>query len=151
MEFIINKSYLAFIILIPIILVLSFVNPEGTFEINIKDTYYVIKNSHLGILLSLVYFILASIHFLSLTYNIKLESWIIVSHTFISILGLILIWILIKEINKNEIMSFEEMIKNMNVRERLTYLVFITFGIMISSQIILFTDFSIKLLKKLLH
>ena len=149
MEFIINKSYLAFIILIPIILVLSFVNPEGTFEINIKDTYYVIKNSHLGILLSLVYFILASIHFLSLTYNIKLESWIIVSHTFISILGLILIWILIKEINKNEIMSFEEMIKNMNVRERLTYLVFITFGIMILSQIIFFSDFSIKLLKKL--
>ena len=151
MDFFISKSYIAFLIIIPIILVLSFIKPDETFEVNVGDTYYVIKNSHLGILLTLFYFILASIHFISKTYDIKLENWIILSHSFVSIFGLILIWFLIKEINKNEIVSFEEMIKNMNARERLTYLVFITFGIMISSQIILFTDFSIKLLKKLLH
>ena len=151
MEFIISKSYVAFLIIIPIILVLSLLKPSGTFEVNIGDTYYVIKNSHLGILLTLFYFILASIHFISKTYDIKLENWIILSHSFVSIFGLILIWFLIKEINKNEIVSFEEMIKNMNARERLTYLVFITFGIMILSQIILLCDFSIKLFKKILH
>lgn len=132
-------------------MVLSFIKPDETFEVNVGDTYYVIKNSHLGILLTLFYFILASIHFISKTYDIKLENWIILSHSFVSIFGLILIWFLIKEINKNEIVSFEEMIKNMNARERLTYLVFITFGIMILSQIILLCDFSIKLFKKILH
>lgn len=149
MEFIISKSYVAFLIIIPIILVLSLLKPSGTFEVNIGDTYYVIKNSHLGILLSIVYFLLASIHFLSKTDRVKLYDLTIVSHTIISILGLILIWFLIKEINKNEILSFEEMIKNMKIKERLTYLIFISLGIMILSQIILFTDFSIKLLKKL--
>ncbi|MFY7987732.1 MAG: hypothetical protein ACOVNP_02530 [Flavobacterium sp.] len=151
MDFFISKSYIAFLIIIPIILVLSFIKPDETFEVNVGDTYYVIKNSHLGILLTLFYFILASIHFISKTYDIKLENWIILSHSFVSIFGLILIWFLIKEINKNEIVSFEEMIKNMNARERLTYLVFITFGIMILSQIILLCDFSIKLFKKILH
>ena len=149
MEFIISKSYVAFLIIIPIILVLSLLKPSGTFEVNIGDTYYVIKNSHLGILLSIIYFILATIHFVSKIYDIKLENWIILSHAFLSIFGLILIWFLIKEINKNEIVSFEEMIKNMKIKERLTYLIFISLGIMILSQIILFTDFSIKLLKKL--
>ena len=152
MEFFISKSYIAFLIIIPIILALSFIKPDETFDVNVGDTYYVIKNSHLGILLTSFYFVLASIHFISKTYDdIKLENWIILSHSFVSIFGLILIWFLIKEINKNEIMSFEEMIKNMNVRERLTYLVFITFGIMILSQIILLCDFSIKLFKKILH
>ncbi len=149
MVFIISKSYVAFLIIIPIILVLSLLKPSETFEVNIGDTYYVIKNSHLGILLSIIYFILATIHFVSKIYDLKLENWIILSHAFLSIFGLILIWFLIKEINKNEIVSFEEMIKNMKIKERLTYLIFISLGIMIFSQIILFTDFSIKLLKKL--
>ncbi len=151
MEFFISKSYIAFLIIIPIILALSFIKPHETFDVNVGDTYYVIKNYHLGILLSLFYFILVSIHFISKTYDIKLENWIILSHSFVSIFGLILIWYLIKEINKNDIMSFEEIVKNMNIRERLTYLVFITFGIMILSQIILLCDFSIKLFKKILH
>jgi len=149
MEFIISKSYVAFLIIIPIILVLSLLKPDETFDVNIVDTYYVIKNSHLGILLSIIYFILATIHFVSKIYDLKLENWIILSHAFLSIFGLILVWFLIKEINKNEIVSFEEMIKNMKIKERLTYLIFISLGIMILSQIILFTDFSIKLLKKL--
>ncbi|MFY8065561.1 MAG: hypothetical protein ACOVNM_03605 [Flavobacterium sp.] len=149
MEFIISKSYVAFLIIIPIILVLSLLKPDETFDVNIGDTYYVIKNSHLGILLSIIYFILATIHFVSKIYDLKLENWIILSHAFLSIFGLILVWFLIKEINKNEIVSFEEMIKNMKIKERLTYLIFISLGIMILSQIILFTDFSIKLLKKL--
>ena len=149
MEFIISKSYLPFLAIIPIILVLSFMKPDETFDVNIGDTYYVIKNSHLGILLSVLYLILATLHFVSKIYVIKLENWIILSHSFVSIFGLILIWFLIKEINKNEIVNFEEMIKNMKIKERLTYLIFISLGIMILSQIILFTDFSIKLLKKL--
>ena len=149
MEFFISKSYIAFLIIIPIILALSFIKPHETFDVNVGDTYYVIKNYHLGILLSLLYFILASIHFISKTYDIKLKNWIILSHSFVSIFGLILIWYLIKEINKNEIVSFEEMIKNIKYKERLTYLIFISLGIMILSQIIFFSDFSIKLLKKL--
>jgi hypothetical protein len=150
MNFFISKSYIAFLIIIPIILALSFIKPDETFDVNVGDTYYVIKNSHLGILLTLFYFILASIHFISKTYDIKLENWTILSHSFVSIFGLILIWFLIKEINKNDVMSFEEMIKNIKIKERLTYLIFISLGIKILSQIIFFTDFSIKLLKKLI-
>ena len=128
MEFFISKSYIAFLIIIPIILALSFIKPHETFDVNVGDTYYVIKNNHLGILLSLLYFILASIHFISKTYDIKLENWIILSHSFVSIFGLILIWYFIKEINKNEIVGFEEMIKNIKYKERLTYLIFISLG-----------------------
>lgn len=39
-------------------LALSFIKPHETFDVNVGDTYYVIKNYHLGILLSLFYFIL---------------------------------------------------------------------------------------------
>ena len=149
MEFIISKSYVAFLIIIPVILVLSLLKPDETFDVNVGDTYYVIKNSHLGILLSIIYFLLASIHFLSKTDRVKLYDLTIVSHTIISILGLILIWILIKEINKNETLSFEEMLKNIKYKERLTYFCFAILVLMILSQIIFFSDFSIKLFKKL--
>ena len=149
MEFIISKSYVAFLIIIPVILVLPLLKPDETFDVNVGDTYYVIKNSHLGILLSIIYFLLASIHFLSKTDRVKLYDLTIVSHTIISILGLILIWILIKEINKNETLSFEEMLKNIKYKDRLTYFCFAILVLMILSQIIFFSDFSIKLLKKL--
>ncbi|MDP5028499.1 MAG: hypothetical protein NWQ14_09775 [Flavobacterium sp.] len=149
MELIISKSYIPFLIIIPIILVLAFTKPEETFDVNIGDTYYVIKNSHLGILLSIIYFLLASIHFLSKTYGVKLYDLTIASHTIISILGLILIWFLIKEINKNDILSFEEMLKNIKNKERLTYFCFAILGLMVLSQIILLSDFSIKLFEKL--
>ncbi|MQP52730.1 MULTISPECIES: hypothetical protein [unclassified Flavobacterium] len=149
MELILSKSYIPFLIIIPIILVLAFIKPQETFDVNIGDTYYVIKNSHLGILLSIVYFLLASIHFLSKTYEVKLYDLTIASHTIISILGLILIWFLIKEINKNDILSFEEMLKNIRYKERLTYLCLVILGLMVLSQVILLSDFSIKLFKKL--
>lgn len=151
MELIISKSYIPFLIIIPIILVLAFIKPQETFDVNIGDTYYVIKNSHLGILLSIIYFLLASIHFLSKTYGVKLYDLTIASHTIISILGLILIWFLIKEINKNDILSFEEMLKNIKNKERLTYFCFAILGLMVLSQIILISDFLIKLFKKLLY
>ena len=82
MELIISKSYIPFLIIIPIILVLAFTKPEETFDVNIGDTYYVIKNSHLGILLSIVYFLLASIHFLSKTYGVKLYDLTIIKGSF---------------------------------------------------------------------
>ncbi len=151
MDFIISKTYLPFLVIIPIILALSFMKPDETFDVNIGDTYYVIKNSHLGILISVLYLILATLHFVSKIYVIKLENWIILSHSFLSIFGLILIWFLIKEINKNETLSFEEMLKNIKYKERLTYFCFAILGLMILSQIILLSDFLIKLFKKLLY
>lgn len=151
MDFIISKTYLLFLVIIPIILALSFMKPDETFDVNIGDTYYVIKNSHLGILISVLYLILATLHFVSKIYVIKLENWIILSHSFLSIFGLILIWFLIKEINRNETLSFEEMLKNIKYKERLTYFCFAILGLMILSQIILLSDFLIKLFKKLLY
>lgn len=147
MEFIIKKPHLLFLSIIPIILIISYIKPKEYFDINIGDTYYVIKNSHLGIFLSFLYFALALSYFLTKKYEIILQNWVIYSHSIVSILGLILIWYLIKKIN-NSPQNIEEIIKSIKINQYLTYTCITTLILMLIVQVILFTEITLKIAKK---
>lgn len=147
MEFIIKKTYLLFLSIIPIILIISYIKPKEFFDINIGDTYYVIKNSHLGIFLSFIYFDLALAYFLTKKYEVILQNWIIYSHSIISIFGLILIWFLIKKIN-NTPQNIEEIIKSIKINKYLTYTCITTLFLMFIVQVILFTEIVLKIARR---
>lgn len=101
MELIAKKTHFIFLSIIPIILIFSYIKPKEYFDVNIGDTYYMIKNLHLGIFLSLIYFVLALSYFLTKKYGIILQNWVVYSHSVVSIFGLFLIWFLIRQINNN--------------------------------------------------
>lgn len=97
MNILLNKTYLFFFLIISLILAVSFYKPKETFDVNIGDTYYVIKNSHLGIILSVLYLIPGIVYYFLIKNNIQLSNWIVYSHTILSIGGLIVIWLILKK------------------------------------------------------
>lgn len=147
MEFIIKKPHLLFLSIIPIILIISYIKPKEYFDINVGDTYFVIKNSHLGIFLSFLYFALALSYFLTKKYEIILQNWVIYSHSIVSIIGLILIWFLIKKIN-NTPQNIEEIIKSIKISKYLTYTCITTLILMLIVQVILFTEIILKIARR---
>ena len=52
MNWLTEKPFISFLILIPIIMIIGFLNRKETLDINFHDTYYVINNLHLAIILS---------------------------------------------------------------------------------------------------
>ncbi|KIA97039.1 hypothetical protein OA93_15725 [Flavobacterium sp. KMS] len=146
MNIIINKTHLFFFSTILLILAFAFYKPKGTFDVNIGDTYYIIQNSHLGILLSLIYFILGIIYFFLHKRGIQLSSWIVYMHSIISIGGLILVWFLLKKISYSP-QTFEEIIKSIKVNMYLSYTCFGAIMSMILIQIIFMVNVVFKILK----
>jgi hypothetical protein len=146
MNIIINKTYLFFFSTILLIVAFTFYKPKGTFDVNIGDTYYVIQNSHLGIILSIIYFVLGIIYLFLNKKGILLSNWIVYLHTIISIFGLILVGFLLKKISYSP-QTFEEIIKSINVNMYLTYTCIATIISMILIQIIFVVNVAFKILK----
>lgn len=140
------KTYCFFFLMIPIILALSFFNPKNTFDVNIGDTYYVIKNSHLGIILSTLYLVVGTIYFFLYQNEIFLNKWIVASHTLISVFGIILIWLLLKTIH-NPIANIGDILKWIKINTYLTYICFVIFGTMIFIQLIFGMAIILKIAK----
>ena len=147
MNIIINRTYLFFFLTILLILTFAFYNPKGTFSVNIYDTYYVILNSHLGILLSIIYFIPGIIYFVLHKKGIFLNNWIIYLHTIISIGGLILVWFLFHKIKIPSPQPFDEIIKSIKINMYLTYTYSATIVSMVLIQIIFMINVVFTILK----
>ena len=76
MNWIVEKTYIPILVLIPIIILIDFINRKETIDINIHATYYVINNLHLALLLSILLGILAFGYFLTKIFSISLIKWI---------------------------------------------------------------------------
>ena len=148
MNVLLSKTYLFFFSIIPLILAFSYYNPENTFDVNIGDTYFVILNLHLGIILSVVYFILGLLYFILHKKGIRVNSWIIYTHSILTIGGLILIWSLLKGMNNNPTKNFEELLKSIRINQYLTYICITTLFSMILIQIVFVISIFLKLIKK---
>nr|WP_288836158.1 hypothetical protein [uncultured Flavobacterium sp.] len=146
MNILLNKAYLFFFLIIPLILAVSFYKPKETFDVNIGDTYYVIKNSHLGIILSVLYLIPGIVYYFLIKNNIQLSNWIVCFHTILSIGGLIVIWLILKKINHSH-QNFEEILKTIKVNMYLTYVNIVVFFSIIFVQIIFLINVTSKLIK----
>lgn len=148
MNLLLTKTYLFFFSIIPLILAFSYYNPKNTFDINIGDTYFVILNLHLRIILSVFYFILGLLYFILHKNEIHLNSWIIYTHSILTIGGLILIWLLLKGINNNPTKNFEELLKSIRINQYLTYICITTLFSMVLIQLIFITGIILKVVKR---
>lgn len=146
MNILLNKTYLFFFLIIPLILAVSFYKPKETFDVNIGDTYYVIKNFHLRIILSVLYLIPGIVYYFLIKNNIQLSNWIVCLHTILSIGGLIVIWLILKKINHSH-QNFEEILKTIKVNMYLTYVNIVVFFSIIFVQIIFLIGVILKLIK----
>lgn len=148
MNLLLTKTYLFFFSIIPLILAFSYYNPKNTFDVNIGDTYFVILNLHLGIILSVFYFILGLLYFILHKKEIHLNNWIIYTHSLLTIGGLILIWLLLKRINNNPTKNFEEILKSIRINQYLTYTCITTVFSMVLIQLVFVIDIFLKLIKR---
>ena len=135
MNNILNRTYVYFFLFSLIILIVAFRNPKQTFDVNIHDTYYVIQNSHLGILLFIVYCILGIIHLYINQTEIPIRNWILNSHSILSICGMILVWFLIRKLNEYNPQTIEDILKSVRTNQILTYTSISIIAVMILTQL----------------
>jgi heme/copper-type cytochrome/quinol oxidase subunit 1 len=135
MNNILSKIYLHFFLFALILLIFNFRKPKETFDINIHDTYYVIQNSHLGILLFIIYLILGIIHLYIQKSEIPINNWIIYFHLITSIGGIMLIWFLIKKLSYSP-QNIEEIVKSIKTKQYLIYACISTILIFILTQLL---------------
>ena len=151
MNWIVEKTYVPFLVLITIILVIGFINRKETLDVNIHATYYVIKNLHLAILLSIFLGILGLGYFLTKMFSISLINWMTILHILITIFGVLLIYILFKvqlnlEAKTNNIESF---LKYFKIIKRINIALFSILGLTIFSQLLFLINIIIGLKNKL--
>lgn len=151
MNWISEKPFILFLVLIPIIMIVGFINRKETLDINVHATYYVINNLHLAILISIFMIILAFGYFLSTIYSIPLINWMTISHVLITIFGIFLIYVLFKtqlyfESKKNTI---ESILKYSKIIKRINLTLFSILGITILSQFIFLINVIIGFKNKL--
>lgn len=150
MNWISEKAYVPFLVLISIILVIGFINRKETLDINVHDTYIVINNLHLAILLSIFLVIIALGYFLSDIFNIPLINWMTISHVLITIIGIFFVFILFKvqtnlEVNTSTI---EFILKYSKTIERINIALFSILGLTILSQLLFLINIIIGLKNK---
>lgn len=91
MEIIQKKAPTIFWILIPIILLVSFLDRNQTMDINIYDTYLIIENFELGILASIFFCIIGLIYWLLEKLGHKTIRWMSFMHIILTTSGVL--WI----------------------------------------------------------
>ncbi|MEP2236863.1 MAG: hypothetical protein ABJI22_00805 [Maribacter sp.] len=93
-----------FWILIPFILLVGFLKPDKTLDINIHDTYLVMDLFNLTVLISIIFGSLGFGYWVIIKLNRKLLNWLTVIHLILTILGfliLLLIQIILPEIRQD--------------------------------------------------
>lgn len=88
------KPYLYFWISIPILLLYGFFNGDGTLSVNYYDTYFIIENSYLVVILAIAFFIIGFWYWLMRKLNRKLIMWMTIIHVIITIDGIIIAFLL---------------------------------------------------------
>lgn len=68
-----------------IILSCVYYNNDNAIDINVRDTYFVISNFHVGIFFTQTFFILGFIYWLSFKSNLKLINALTKTHTIVTI------------------------------------------------------------------
>ncbi len=145
---ILNKTYFYLFLFAFIILFFFYRKPNETFDINIQDTYYVIQNSHFGILLFILYVVLGLAHLYLLNNRLVMSHWILNSHVIISILGLVLTCYILGKLNNHSTKTLEEILRSIKTNRYLTYAFFLTVGITIATQLVFGIFFLIKIFRK---
>ncbi|WP_405396541.1 hypothetical protein [Maribacter sp. Asnod2-G09] len=91
MKKITQSPHLVFWVLIPVILLIGFIKPDKTLDINIHDTYLVIDLINLAVSISIIFGILGFGYWVIIKLNRKLLNWLTVIHLLITIIGFLIL------------------------------------------------------------
>jgi len=83
-----QKPHLAFFALIPLILLMGFLNPAAGLDINVHDTYIVISYKHIAIFLAYLFLVLGLGYWVMQRTHRKLSQWLNAIHIILTIGGL---------------------------------------------------------------
>ncbi|WP_223033077.1 hypothetical protein [Hanstruepera marina] len=103
-----RKPHLYFWISIPILLLYGFLNGHGTLSVNYYDTYFIIENAYLVVILAIAFSIIGFWYWLMRKLNRKLIMWMTIIHVIITIDGIIIAFLLelfFKDSDINSIMA----------------------------------------------
>ncbi|WP_250432864.1 hypothetical protein [Hanstruepera flava] len=103
-----TKPHLYFWISIPILLLYGFLNGDGTLSVYYYDTYFIIKNAYLVVILAIAFSIIGFWYWLMRKLNRKLVMWMTIIHVIITIDGIIVAFLLehfFKDSDINSIMA----------------------------------------------
>ena len=146
-NFISGKPYFLFAVLIPVFLLFSFIIPNETLDVNIHDTYLIIRYFDLVILLSLFYGFLAIIYFILIKLNFSLIKWIVITHTLFTIKGVFLLVLFFQVIRIIKPEGIPFFLNPNNFYERINWGIFITSFIIIITQVLFFINAIYALIK----
>lgn len=82
-----KTPHIVFWILIPITLLIGFLKPDKTLDINIHDTYFVIGLISLAVIISIIFGILGLGYWVIIKLNGRLVNWLTIIHLIITIIG----------------------------------------------------------------
>ena len=123
-----KKPHLIFLVSIPIIVLIGFMNRNTVLVINIHATYYVFKYNDLTTLISIYFGFIGIGYWIMLKMKKKLSKRFNFIHITITYLGLILIWGLTKFF-RNSIMEYD-------FNDNLTLVIYLISMIIIIGQVI---------------
>ena len=86
--------HIAFWIIIPILLLIPFLNFDKTFEINIHDTYYVFDIIYIAIILSIFSGFIGLGYWMIFKIKMQLINWLTLVHVIVTISGFLAIIII---------------------------------------------------------
>lgn len=150
MNWLTEKPFISFLILIPIIMIIGFLNRKETLDINVHDTYYVINNLLLAIILSIFLAIISLGYFLIKIFSIPLINWMTISHILITIFGMLIIYILFRIQLNFEVKSYdiESILKYSKTIQRVNFTLFSVFIVVLLSQLVFLINFAVSIFKK---
>ncbi|TDT50688.1 hypothetical protein CLV90_0007 [Maribacter spongiicola] len=105
MKKITQSPHLVFWVLIPVLLLIGYIDSNETIAINIYDTYFVVTMLNLGPLLSIVCGIIGLGYWIIFFLKKKLINWLTILHAIVTIIGfliILLIPLLSPELNQND-------------------------------------------------
>lgn len=100
-----SKPYLYFWISIPILILYGFLNGDGTLSVNYYDTYFIIENSSLVVILAIAFFVIGFWYWLMQKLNRKLIMWMTIIHVIVTIDGIIIAFLLEQFFKGSEVNS----------------------------------------------
>lgn len=147
-KIIFKKPYFFFFVSIIIFLIIGFINRSETLDINIHDTYFIIRYYHLAIVLAILFSFIGLLYFTLIKTNFDLVKWMTITHTVVTIGGFFLMLTFFKLI-RNEITlgDYESVMDNFYFNEKMNWGIFIAFFSIVVVQILFIVNIIYSLIK----
>ena len=140
MNKLVEKPHLAFLLAIPVLMLIGILSENAVLDINVHDTYYVIPYLHLAILISILFGIIGMGYWIMQKAERKLSKWLNWTHLGLTFGGIIVVWILTK-FYRTETMEYE-------FNNNLTLIITLIIILMIVGQLIFPINIIYGLIKK---